>query len=85
MTNNDRALNTLSDCICKAIDKKMEKLFCDREAIVLSVDNDYCTVLINNAQYKVKNGTTIEFHANDKCLVHFINGNQQKKIIIAKL
>lgn len=85
MTINDRALNTLSDCICKAIDKKIEKLFCDYEAIVLSAEGDYCTVLINNAKYKVKNGTAITFQKNDKCLVHYINGNQQKKLIIAKL
>lgn len=85
MKNNDKVLDTLADCIYKAIDKKIEKLFCDYEAIVLSADENYCMVLINNCQYKVKNGTTITFKKNDKCLVHYINGNQQKKIIIAKL
>lgn len=85
MENTERALDTLTQCIYKAIDKKIEKLFCDYEAIVLSSEGDYCTVLINNAKYKVKNGTTITFQKNDKCLVHCINGNQQKKLIIAKL
>lgn len=85
MENTERALDTLTQCIYKAIDKKIEKLFCDYEAIVLSAEGDYCTVLINNAQYKVKNGTAITFQKNDKCLVHYINGNQQKKLIIAKL
>ena len=85
MENTERALDTLTQCIYKAIDKKIEKLFCDYEAIVLSSEGDYCTVLINNAKYKVKNGTTINFQKNDKCLVHYINGNQQKKLIIAKL
>ena len=111
MENTERALDTLTQCIYKAIDKKIEKLFCDYEAIVLSSEGDYCTVLINNAKYKVKNGTAItfqrndkvctvlidncrytakngtpfEFQKNDKCLVHYINGNQQKKLIIAKL
>ena len=85
MENTERALDTLTQCIYKEIDKKIEKLFCDYEAIVLSSEGDYCTVLINNAKYKVKNGTTITFQKNDKCLVHYINGNQQKKLIIAKL
>ena len=85
MENTERALDTLTQCIYKAIDKKIEKLFCDYEAIIISVDENYCTVLINNCQYKVKNGTAIKFQKNDKCLVHFINGNQQRKIIIAKL
>lgn len=85
MENTERALDTLTQCIYKAIDKKIEKLFCDYEAIVLSAEGNYCTVLINNAQYKIKNGTAIAFQKNDKCLVHYINGNQQKKLIIAKL
>ena len=59
MENTERALDTLTQCIYKAIDKKIEKLFCDYEAIVLFSEGDYCTVLINNAKYKVKNGTDI--------------------------
>lgn len=85
MKNEDKALNALADCIYKAIDKKIEKLFCDREAVILSVDGDLCTVLINNCKYIVKNGTGIIFKSGDHCLVHFINGNQQRKLIVAKL
>lgn len=85
MNGEEKEIKTLVKYIIDAIDKKIEFLKCDREAIVLEVNGDYCTVLINNAKYKVKNGTAIEFQINDKCLVHFINGNQQRKIIIAKL
>lgn len=85
MNGEEKEVKTLVKYIIDAIDKKIEFLKCDREAIVLEVNGDYCTVLINNAKYKVKNGTAITFKKNDKCLVHYINGNQQKKIIIAKL
>lgn len=85
MDKNQKCAETIIECVLQSIDKKIEFLKCDREAIVLEVNGDYCTVLINNAKYKVKNGTAIEFQINDKCLVHFINGNQQRKIIIAKL
>lgn len=83
--SNDRTLNALIDCIISAIDKKSEALKCDREGIVVSSDNDDCTVLIDNVKYTVKNGTGIVFKNGDKCLVHYINGDQRRKIIIAKL
>ena len=85
MNGEEKEVRMLVKYIIDAIDKKIEFLKADREAIVLETDGDYCTVLINNCKYKVKNGTAIEFQVNDKCLVHFINGNQQRKIIIAKL
>ena len=85
MKDSERAISTMCDCILKAIYKRIAELKCDREAIVLEANANVCTVLIDNCRYTVKNGTPFEFQKNDKCLVHFINGNQQRKIIIAKL
>lgn len=85
MNGEEKEVKTLVKYIIDAIDKKIDFLKCDREAIVLEVNANVCTVLIDNRRYTVKNGTPFEFQKNDKCLVHFINGNQQRKIIIAKL
>lgn len=85
MNGEEKEVKTLVKYIIDAIDKKIEFLKCDREAIVLEVNNNMCTVLIDNCRYTVKNGTPFEFQKNEKCLVHFINGNRQRKIIIAKL
>lgn len=85
MDKNQKCAETIIECVLQSIDKKIEFLKCDREGVILETNGDMCTVLINNAKYNVKNGTGIVFKPNDKCLVHFINGNQQRKVIIAKL
>lgn len=85
MNGEEKEVKILVKYIIDAIDKKIEFLKCDREAIVLEINDNMCTVLIDNCRYTVKNGTPFEFQKNEKCLVHFINGNQQRKIIIAKL
>lgn len=85
MNGEEKEVKTLVKYIIDAIDKKIDFLKCDREAIVLEINDNMCTVLIDNCRYTVKNGTPFEFQKNDKCLVHFINGDQQRKIIIAKL
>lgn len=85
MNGEEKEVKILVKYIIDAIDKKIDFLKCDREAIVLEINDNMCTVLIDNCKYTVKNGTPFEFQKNDKCLVHFINGNQQRKIIIAKL
>lgn len=85
MDKNQKCAETIIECVLQSIDKKIEFLKCDREGVILETNGDMCTVLINNCKYTVKNGTPFEFQINDKCLVHFINGNQQRKIIIAKL
>lgn len=85
MNGEEKEVKILVKYIIDAIDKKIDFLKCDREAIVLEINDNMCTVLIDNRRYTVKNGTPFEFQKNDKCLVHFINGNQQRKIIIAKL
>lgn len=85
MNGEEKEVKILVKYIIDAIDKKIDFLKCDREAIVLEINDNMCTVLIDNCKYTVKNGTPFEFQKNDKCLVHFINGDQQRKIIIAKL
>lgn len=85
MDKNQKCAETIIECVLQSIDKKIEFLKCDREGVILETNGDMCTVLINSCKYTVKNGTPFEFQKNDKCLVHFINGNQQRKIIIAKL
>lgn len=78
----DEIINTI-DYI---VQKRMEKfLTCDYVATVISSSDKFCTVMINGAEYKVKNGTVTTFNPGDSCLVHCINFNFQNKIIIAKL
>ena len=85
MNSEEKEVKTLVKYIISAIDKKIEALKCDKEGIVVSSDNDNCTVLIDNVKYTVKNGTGIVFKNGDKCLVHYINGDQRRKVIIAKM
>lgn len=42
-------------------------------------------VLINKAEYSIKNGTEIKFKPGDRCLVYCIGGSFNNKVIIAKL
>lgn len=67
------------------IKKYLRNICFDRQAYVLSVTGDMVTVQIDNHGYTVKNGTAIPFSPGDKCLVHFIDGDDNKKIIIARL
>ena len=45
----------------------------------------YYSVVINQQEYEIKNGTGNDFKAGDRCLVHCISGKFNNKIIIAKL
>lgn len=85
MDENSKSIDILIKYFLNAIDKKIGKLKCDREATVIDSNGIYCKVSINGSNYNIKNGTNISFIPGDKCLVHLINGNQQRKIIIAKL
>ena len=84
MNETDLAVQVLAETIQKAIEhNKMPK--CDYEGFVKGVKNNLCTVSLDGHDYSVKNGTNISFKAGDKVLVHCINGNFNKKIIIAKM
>lgn len=51
----------------------------------ISAKAGYYSVVINQQEYEIKNGTGIDFKAGDRCLVHCISGKFNNKIIIAKL
>ena len=85
MKKENKALDVIINYVLEAIDRKFKKLICDKEALVISTDGNVCTVIIDGSKYSVKNGIGITFVNGDKCLVHYINANEQNKIIIAKL
>lgn len=78
-----------SELLFKSIEnlvrKMMKNVSYDKEGLIISSENSTYTVIIDSQKYIVKNGTNIVFNTGDKCLVHYINGNEQNKIIIAKL
>ena len=84
MTENDLAVQSIAEAIRKAIEQNQSPK-CDYEGIVKSVKDNYCTVSLDGHDYSIKNGTNISFKAGDKVLVHCVNGNFNKKIIIAKM
>lgn len=51
----------------------------------ISTKAGYYSVVINQQEYEIKNGTGIDFKTGDRCLVHCISGKFNNKIIIAKL
>ena len=65
MNGEEKEVKILVKYIIDAIDKKIDFLKCDREAIVLEINDNMCTVLIDNCKYTVKNGTKFEFQKND--------------------
>ena len=84
MNETDLAVPVLAETIQRAIEyNKMPK--CDYEGIVKSVKNNHCTVSLDGHDYSIKNGTNISFKTGDKVLVHCVNGNFNKKIIIARM
>lgn len=84
MDANDRAVEIIVNAIKEAV-KYSQPVRSDYEGIVKSVNGRVCTVSIDGHNYSVTNGADISFNWGDKCLVHCINGNFNKKIIIAKL
>ena len=85
MNNGYKAIEKIYENVIRIVDKKIAHLYSDKEAIIVSQNEYSYTVLIDSYKYNVKNGTNINFKSGDKCLVHYINGNQQRKLIIAKL
>lgn len=83
-------MDKINESIIRAIEivtqSYLEKVGYDKQAYVLGTDTDgKVSVIIDKQEYKVKNGTGIAFVEGNKCLVHYINGDSQKKVIIAKL
>lgn len=88
--DNKNTVNNAIDIIASEIAKcarlYWESLVFDAEGLIVGKNtNGTYKVMLNKQEYNVKNGTEIEFKNGAKCLVHFIQGNQNKKVIIAKL
>lgn len=84
MNVNDKAVQIIVEAIQKAITQSQAPRS-DYEGIVTGIKDNYCTVLIDGQSYNIKNGTSVVFKNGDKVLVHCVNGNFNKKVIIAKM
>ena len=84
MNENDLAVQIIAEAIRKAIEQSQSPK-CDYEGIVKSATDNHCTVSLDGRDYSIKNGTNISFNAGDKVLIHCVNGNFNKKVIIAKM
>ena len=84
MNVNDQAVQIIVEAIQKAIAQSKSPKS-DYEGIVTGTKGNHCTVLIDGQSYSIKNGTSIVFKNGDKVLVHCVNGNFNKKVIIAKM
>lgn len=80
------SVDSLASIIVEVADRYFKSLVFDTEGVVVgkNPDNTF-KVVINKQIYNIKNGTDIDFNVGNKCLVHYISGNQSKKVIIAKL
>lgn len=82
----NKAIDIIASEIAKCARQYWQSIVFDAEGIIVGQnDNGTYKVMLNKQEYNVKNGTEIEFAPGMKCLVHYISGNQNKKIIIAKL
>lgn len=84
MINQESELlfKTIENIICNSL----QSIGFDRMGIIISqIEHNIFEVVIDSQIYKIKNGIGVPFIKGDKCLVHYINGSEQNKIIIAKL
>lgn len=82
----DKAVDIIATSIVEAVNDCFRNLVFDAEGVITGKNPDSTyKVVINNQIYNVKNGTNIDFEVGNKCLVHYISENQNKKVIIAKL
>lgn len=80
--------DTILDTVEALVDKKINNAIGqkDRSAVVTEIKPDgMLRVRIDKHEYSAKNGTGINFSVGDKCLIHYPNGNENKKLVIAKL
>lgn len=82
----NKAIDIIASEIAKCAHQYWESLVFDAEGLIIGKNTDGTyKVMLNKQEYNIKNGTEIDFKPGNKCLVHFISGNQNKKVIIAKL
>lgn len=82
----NKAIDIIASEIAKCAHQYWQSLVFDAEGIIIGKnENGTYKVMLNKQECNIKNGTEIDFKPGNKCLVHFISGNQNKKVIIAKL
>lgn len=80
--------DTILDTVEVLVDKKISTAIGqkDRSAVVTEIKPDgMLRVRIDKHEYSAKNGTGINLSVGDKCLVHHMNGEVSRKLVIAKL
>lgn len=78
--------NTLFNAVENIIKKNMRSISYDKIGFIKSIISvDTCEVMVDKQASKIKNGIGVEFTPGNKCLVHYINGSEKNKVIIAKL
>ena len=82
MQEESKLLFKIIDSLIK---ENLKNISYDKEGLIVGIDGNTLSVIIDNQKYNIKNGTNISFNTMDKCLVHYINGNSSNKIIIAKM
>ena len=82
----NKAIDIIASEIAKCARQYWQSIVFDAEGVIVGKnENGTYKVMLNKQVYNIKNGTEIVFKPGSKCLVHYISGNQNKKIIIAKL
>ena len=84
--NYRELVDLIASTIVEVANTYFKSLTLDAEGIIVGKnENNTYKVSINKQIYNIKNGTVIDFQVGNKCLIHYISGNQNKKVIIAKL
>lgn len=80
------SIDLIASTIIEVSNNYFKSLTLDAEGIIVGKnENNTYKVSINKQIYNIKNGTEIDFQVGNKCLIHYISGKQNKKVIIAKL
>lgn len=82
MQEESKLLFKIIDSLIK---ENLKNISYDKEGLIVGIDGNTLSVVIDKQKYSIKNGTNISFNIMDKCLVHYINGNSSNKIVIAKM
>ena len=82
MQEESKLLFKIIDSLIK---ENLKNISYDKEGLIVGIDGNILSVVIDKQKYSIKNGTNISFNIMDKCLVHYINGNSSNKIVIAKM
>lgn len=82
----EKIYKDLFAAINNIIDKRIKNICNNKIGLITACkENSYHEVIIDKQKYNIKNGIGVDFTPGDKCLVHYIYGGENNKIIIAKL